>query len=68
MAAVLRPEHGGTEGRDAAIPTQTAPALMKALIRAFRYPRMLDEGRYASISEMAAAERIERGYLGSCCG
>ena len=26
---------------------------------------MLDEGRYASISEMAAAERVERGYLGS---
>jgi hypothetical protein len=26
---------------------------------------MLDEGRYTSISEMAAAERIERGYLGS---
>jgi hypothetical protein len=26
---------------------------------------MLDDGRYASISEMAAAERIERGYLGS---
>jgi hypothetical protein len=26
---------------------------------------MLNEGRYASISEMAAAERIERGYLGS---
>ena len=24
----------------------------------------MDEGRYASISEMAAAERIERGYLG----
>ena len=26
---------------------------------------MLDEGRYASISEMAEGERIERGYLGS---
>jgi hypothetical protein len=26
---------------------------------------MLDEGRYASITELAAAERIERGYLGS---
>jgi hypothetical protein len=25
---------------------------------------MLDEGRYASISEVAAAERINRGYLG----
>jgi hypothetical protein len=26
---------------------------------------MLEEGRYASISEMAKAEKIERGYLGS---
>jgi len=25
---------------------------------------MLDEGRYASISEMARAERIERGFMG----
>ena len=25
---------------------------------------MLDGGKYRSISEMAAAERIERGYLG----
>ena len=25
---------------------------------------MLDRGRYASISEMAEAERIDRGYLG----
>jgi len=39
--------------------------LIKALARAFRYQRLLDEGRYASISEMAAAERIERGYLGA---
>ena len=37
---------------------------MKALARAFRYQRMLDAGRYASISEMAAAEKIDRGYLG----
>jgi hypothetical protein len=27
--------------------------------------RLLEEGRYASITEMAAAERLERGYLGS---
>src|SRR4051794_20844334 len=40
------------------------PALVKALARAFRWQRMLDEGRYDSISEMARAERIERGYLG----
>jgi hypothetical protein len=53
------------EGGDAAVPTRADPTLVKALARAFRYQRLLDEGRYASISEMAAAERIERGYLGS---
>ena len=49
----------------AAVHTRADPALVKALARAFRYQRLLDEGRYASISEMAAAERMERGYLGS---
>jgi hypothetical protein len=53
------------EGGEAALPTRADPALVKALARAFRYQRLLDEGRYASISEMAKAERIERGYLGT---
>ena len=53
--------------RDAgdAIPTRANPALVKALARAFRYRRLLEDGRHASISEMAAAEKIERGYLGT---
>jgi hypothetical protein len=49
----------------APVTTRADPALVKALARAFRYHRMLDEGRYSSITEMAAAERLERGYLGS---
>jgi hypothetical protein len=53
------PDHGA-----AAVPTRADPALLKALARAFRYQRMLDDGRYASISEMAAAEKLDRGYLG----
>ena len=53
------------EGAETKIPTRADPGVVKALARAFRYQRMLDVGRYASISEMAAAERIERGYLGS---
>ncbi len=53
------------DGGEAALPTRADPALVKALARAFRYQRLLDEGRYASISEIAAAEKIERGYLGS---
>ena len=48
----------------AALPARADPALVKALARAFRYERLLDEGRYASISELAASERIDRGYLG----
>ncbi len=44
--------------------TRADPALVKALARAFRYRRLLDQGRYSSISEMATAERIDRGYLG----
>ncbi len=53
------------ERGEAALPTRADPAVVKALARAFRYQRMLDEGRYASISEMAGAEKIERGYLGT---
>ncbi len=45
--------------------TRANPALVKALARAFRYQRLLDEGRYVSISEMAVAERIKRGFLGT---
>lgn len=49
---------------DKVMPTRADPVLVKALARAFRYQRLLDEGRYTSISEVAAAERIDRGYLG----
>jgi hypothetical protein len=49
----------------APVTTRADPTPVKALARAFRYQSMLDEGRYATISEMADAERVERGYLGT---
>ena len=52
-------QQGGT-----VVPMRADPALGKALARAFRYQRLLDEGRYASISEMAATEKLDRGYVG----
>jgi hypothetical protein len=58
---VVTPVQEGTM----AVTKRADPGLVKAVARAFRYQRLLDEGRYASISEMAAAERIERGYLGT---
>jgi hypothetical protein len=45
--------------------TTADPALTKALARAFRWQRMLSDGGYASISEIARAEKIDRGYVGS---
>ncbi len=45
------------------IATPSDPTLVKALACAFPYQHMLNAGRYTSISEMAEAERIERGYL-----
>lgn len=38
-------------------------SLLKALARAHRWQRMLESGRFASIAELAAAERIDRSYL-----
>ena len=46
------------------MPTHADPVLVRARARASRFQRLLNEGRYASIREMAAAERLERGYLG----
>jgi len=43
--------------------TSGDPALVKALARAFRWRRMLEDGRYASIRELAAAEGVDRSYV-----
>jgi hypothetical protein len=59
--AVARPG----DGVAGVVPVRGDPALIKALARGFRWRRMLEEGRYASISEMAKAEGVERGYVGS---
>jgi hypothetical protein len=38
--------------------------LIKALARAHRRKRVLDDGRYGTVTEFAAAEKLDRGYLG----
>ena len=57
--AVIR---AGEDGTGAAT-THGDPALVKALARAFRWRRMLEEGRYGTIDELAAAEKINPSYL-----
>ena len=39
-------------------------SLIKALARAHRWKRMPDEGLYGSVTELAAGEKLDRGYLG----
>jgi hypothetical protein len=43
-------------------------ALVKALARAFRWRRMLDEGVCGAIGELAQREKINRGYMSRVLG
>ena len=43
--------------------THGDPALVKALARAFRWKRMLDNGIHSSIRELAQAENVNRAYV-----
>lgn len=40
-------------------------AMVKALARAFRWQRMFESGRYANLTELAAAEKVTLPYLTS---
>ena len=44
------------------VPRTADPVLVKALAKAFRWKRMLDEGRYGSVRQLAKGERVERSY------
>ena len=46
-----------------AMPARQDVTLVKALARAFRWRRMLEDGSYSTITELAAAEKINASYL-----
>src|SRR5690349_10798802 len=51
------------EGSAITVPARVDSTLVKALARAFRWRRMLETGRFATIRELAAAERINVSYV-----
>jgi hypothetical protein len=53
------------DGRELAPSTKPQPnsTLVKALARAWRWQRMLDEGVYTCISEIGDAENISKSYV-----
>jgi hypothetical protein len=50
----------GTTNRS---PSAADTTLVKALARAFRWRRMMETGRYGTIDELAAAEKINSSYV-----
>src|SRR5919106_1052970 len=53
------------DGSELAPATRPQPdgTLAKALARAWRWQRMLEEGRFASVSEIGDAENISKSYV-----
>ncbi|MBL8658840.1 MAG: hypothetical protein JNM75_03685 [Rhodospirillales bacterium] len=53
------------DGGDAWAPAKPRPdeTLIRALARAHRWKRMLEDGRYPSINALAEAENINRAYI-----
>jgi hypothetical protein len=45
------------------MPTRADITLVKAVARAFRWRRMLESGRFATINDLAAAEKINSSYV-----
>ena len=48
---------------DWAPPPKTDGALVKALARAHRWRRLLEEGRFGTLADLADAEQISRSYV-----
>ena len=53
------------DGGEIVLPSTPQPdgTLVKALARAWRWQRMLDDGVYASVSEIGDAENISKSYV-----
>ena len=59
---VLTPD--GAEVATAPVTRRVDNAMVKAITRAFRWRKMLENGTHATIAEIAAAEKINESYVG----
>jgi hypothetical protein len=59
---VLAPN--GTSGNLAPASRHIDDAMVKAIARAFRWREMLEDGKHATIAEIAATEKINESYVG----
>jgi hypothetical protein len=61
---VVTPDGSVLPTKPSHVTTNADPALLKALGRAFRWKRLLDDGTYASVSDIARGEKLDRTYVG----
>jgi hypothetical protein len=61
---IIGPDGATMQAGGDAVETRGDPALVKALARGFRWRRMLEDGRYVSVRELAKAEGVDRAYVG----
>lgn len=54
----------GTNATTTPICRRVDNAMIKAIARAFRWRKMLEDGTHATIAEIAAAEKINESYVG----
>ncbi len=50
------------------VATNADPSLLKALGRAFQWKRLLDDGTYASVADIARAGKVNHGTPNASCG
>lgn len=60
---IIGPDGAPLRVRGNVTETRGDPAVVKALARAFRWRRMLKDGRYASIRDLAAAEKVDASRI-----
>ena len=68
LPLAVRRQRGGrklvlTPAGFVAAPVRVDVTLVKAIARAFRWRRMLETGRYGTMDELAAAEKINSSYV-----
>ena len=61
---IVAPDGSVLPGAPRQATTTADPALLKALARAFRWRRLIADGRYGSMSDIARVEKLDRTYVG----
>ena len=61
-------QHGNVTPDGLGVATAGRNAMVKALARAFRWRKMLDNGVHATLDDLARAKEVAPSYVSRICG